>query len=147
MYAMSMLDEDEEYENDMLYERRGTPVLRSARPELVVPTPLTSRRWTGAPNSKLWPRACAATGKRVSMSGAAAPVSRPAVLGGKRQKEEEEEQPQRKATKRARRRIERALSWVGRSEVPTQSDRPSQSASVHVSLRGAVRRVSCLSEK
>ena len=79
---MSMLDEDEEYEEDSLYERRGTPVLRSARPELVVPTPLTSRRWTGAPNSKLWPRACAATGKRVSMSGAAAPVSRPAVLGG-----------------------------------------------------------------
>ena len=36
---------------------------------------------------------------------------------------------------------------IGRSEVPTQSDRPSQSASVHVSLRGAVRRVSCLSEK
>jgi len=59
---MSMLDEDEEYEDDSLYERRGPPVLRSARPELVVPTPLTSRRWTGAPNSKLWPRACAATG-------------------------------------------------------------------------------------
>ena len=28
---MSMLDEDEEYEDDVLYERRGTPVLRSAR--------------------------------------------------------------------------------------------------------------------
>jgi hypothetical protein len=40
---MSMLDEDEEYEDDSLYERRGTPVLRSARPELVVPTPWT--RW------------------------------------------------------------------------------------------------------
>jgi hypothetical protein len=38
-----MLDEDEEYEDAVLYERRGTPVLRSARPELVVPTPWT--RW------------------------------------------------------------------------------------------------------
>ena len=28
---MSMLDEDEEYEDEVLYERRGTPVLRSAR--------------------------------------------------------------------------------------------------------------------
>ena len=51
----------------MLYERRGTPVLRSARPELVVPKPWTSRRWTEALNSRLWPRACAATGKRASM--------------------------------------------------------------------------------
>jgi hypothetical protein len=75
---MSMLDEDEECEDDSLYERRGTPVHRNARPELVVPTPWTSRRWTGAPNSKLWPRACAATGKRVSMVvEPAAPVSAP----------------------------------------------------------------------
>ena len=43
---MSMLDEDEEYEDDVLYERRGTPVLRSARPELVVPTPWTRWLWT-----------------------------------------------------------------------------------------------------
>ena len=67
---MSMLGEDEEYEDDMLYERRGTPVLRSARPELVVPTSSTRWLWPGAPNLSLWPRACAATGKRVSMSGA-----------------------------------------------------------------------------
>jgi hypothetical protein len=40
---MSMLDENEEYEDDSLYERRGTSVLRNARPELVVPTPWT--RW------------------------------------------------------------------------------------------------------
>ena len=40
---MRMLDEDEEYEDDVLYERRGTPVLRSARTELVVPT--SSTRW------------------------------------------------------------------------------------------------------
>ena len=64
---MSMLDEDEEYEDDVLYERRGTPFLRSARPELVVPTPSTIWLWPGAPNSRLWPRACAATGKRASM--------------------------------------------------------------------------------
>ena len=64
---MSMLDEDEEYEDEVLYERRGTPVLRSARPELVVPTPWTSRLWPGAPNLRLWPRACAATGLRASM--------------------------------------------------------------------------------
>ena len=64
---MSMLDEDEEYEDEVLYERRGTPVLRSARPELVVPKPWTSWRWTEALNSRLWPRACAATGKRASM--------------------------------------------------------------------------------
>ncbi|KOO31563.1 hypothetical protein Ctob_013848 [Chrysochromulina tobinii] len=57
-----MLDEDEEYEDAVLYERRGTPVLRSARPELVVPTPWTRWLWTGALNSRLWPRACAATG-------------------------------------------------------------------------------------
>ena len=50
---MSMLDEDEDYEDDVLYERRGTSVLGNARPELVVPTPWTSRRWTGAPNSRL----------------------------------------------------------------------------------------------
>ena len=28
---MGMLDEDEEFEDEVLYERRGTPVLRSAR--------------------------------------------------------------------------------------------------------------------
>jgi hypothetical protein len=56
-----MLAEDEEYEDAVLYERLSTPVLRSARPELVVPTPWTRWLWTGAPNSKLWPRACAAT--------------------------------------------------------------------------------------
>jgi hypothetical protein len=76
-----MLDEDEEYEDDVLYERRGTPVLRSARPELVVPTPWTSWRWPGALNSRLWPRACAATGKRASMSGRG-PGFTCAVLGG-----------------------------------------------------------------
>ena len=38
------------------------------------------------------------------------------------------------------------FSKIGRSEVPTQRDRPSQSASLHVSLKGAVRRVSCLTE-
>jgi hypothetical protein len=54
-------------EDDMLYERRGTPALRSARSELVVPTPWTSWLWPGAPYSKLWPRACAATGNPVSM--------------------------------------------------------------------------------
>ena len=64
---MSMLDEDEEYEDEVLYERRGTPVLRSARPELVVPTPWTSRLWTEVPDSSLWPRACSATGLRASM--------------------------------------------------------------------------------
>ena len=74
---MSMLDEDEEYEDEVLYERRGTPVLRSARPELVVPTPWTSRRLTGAPNSRLWPRACDATEKCASMSGVRPPVFRP----------------------------------------------------------------------
>ena len=63
---MSMLDEDEEYEDDVLYERRGTPFLRSARPELVVPTSSTIWLWPGAPNSWLWPRACAATGKGAS---------------------------------------------------------------------------------
>jgi hypothetical protein len=36
--------------------------------------------------------------------------------------------------------------WVGRSEVPTQRDRPTQSASMHVSLRRALRRVLCLTE-
>jgi hypothetical protein len=46
-----MLAEDEEYEDAVLYERRSTPVLRSARPELVVPTPWTSRLWPGALNS------------------------------------------------------------------------------------------------
>ena len=35
---------------------------------------------------------------------------------------------------------------IGRSEVPTQRDRPAQSASLHVSLKRAVRRVSCLTE-
>jgi hypothetical protein len=40
---MRMLDEDEDCEDDVLNERRGTPVLRSARPELVVPT--SSTRW------------------------------------------------------------------------------------------------------
>ena len=64
---MSMLDEDEEYEDEVLHERRGTSVLRSAPPELVVPTPWMCRRWTGALNSRLWPRACAETGKRASM--------------------------------------------------------------------------------
>jgi len=64
---MSMLDEDEEYEDEVLYERRGTPVLRSARPELVVPTPWTSRLWTEVPDSSLWPRACSAKGLRASM--------------------------------------------------------------------------------
>ena len=64
---MSMLDEDEEYEDDVLYERRGTPVVRSARPELIVPTSSMSWRWPGAPNLRLWPRACAATGTRASM--------------------------------------------------------------------------------
>ena len=63
---MSMLDEDEEYEDGVLYERRGTPFLRSARPELVVPTSSTTWLWPGAPNSWLWPRACAATGKGAS---------------------------------------------------------------------------------
>ena len=63
---MSMLDEDEEYEDEVLHERRGTSVLRSAPPELVVPTPWMCRRWTGALNSRLWPRACAETGKRAS---------------------------------------------------------------------------------
>jgi hypothetical protein len=62
-----MLAEDEEYEDAVLYERRSTPVLRSARPELVVPTPWTSRLWPGALNSRLWPRACAETGLRASM--------------------------------------------------------------------------------
>jgi len=62
-----MLAEDEEYEDAVLYERRSTAVLRSARSELVVPTPRTSRCLTGAPNSRLWPRACAATGLRASM--------------------------------------------------------------------------------
>ena len=62
---MSMIDEDEEYEDDELYERRGTPVLRSARPELVVPTFSTRWLWPGASNLKLWPRACAATEARL----------------------------------------------------------------------------------
>jgi hypothetical protein len=31
-----MLAEDEEYEDAVLYERLSTPILRSARPELVV---------------------------------------------------------------------------------------------------------------
>ena len=62
-----MLDEDEEYEDAVLYERRSTRVLRSARPELVVPTPWTRWLWTEVPNSSVWPRACAATGLRVSM--------------------------------------------------------------------------------
>ena len=55
------------YEDEVLHERRGTSVLRSAPPELVVPTPWMCRRWTGALNSRLWPRACAETGKRASM--------------------------------------------------------------------------------
>jgi len=62
-------------EDDMLYERRGTPALRSARSELVVPTPWTSWLWPGAPNSNLWPRACAATGNPVSMTGFSTPLS------------------------------------------------------------------------
>ena len=37
---MSMLDEDEwTHEDDVLFKRRATLVLRSARAELVVPTP------------------------------------------------------------------------------------------------------------
>ncbi len=79
---MSMLDEDEEYEDEVLYERRGTSVLRSARPELVVPTPWTSRLWTEVPESSLWPRACSATGLRASMRQSRVPRFRPAVLGG-----------------------------------------------------------------
>ena len=39
-----------------------------------------------------------------------------------------------------------ALGAIGRSEVPTQRDRPTQSASMHASLRRALRRVSCLTE-
>ena len=39
-----------------------------------------------------------------------------------------------------------SVVYVGRSEVPTQRDRPAQSASLHVSLKGAVSRVSCLTE-
>ena len=35
---------------------------------------------------------------------------------------------------------------VGRSEVPTQRDRPTQSDSMHVSLRRALRRFLCLTE-
>jgi len=77
----SMLDEDEEYEDAVLYERRGTPVLRSARPELVVPTPWMCRRWTGALNSRLWPRACAETGKRASMVAEPRPRFSPRCLG------------------------------------------------------------------
>ena len=38
------------------------------------------------------------------------------------------------------------VGTVGRSEVPTQRDRPTQSASMHASLRRALRRVSCLTE-
>ena len=83
---MSTLDVDEEYEDEVLHERRGTSVLRSAPPELVVPTPWMCRRWTGALNSRLWPRACAETGKRASMwqscGRAAAPGFPAAVLGG-----------------------------------------------------------------
>ena len=66
----------------MLYERRGTSVLCSARPELVVPTPWTSRLWTEVPDSSLWPRACSATGLRASMRQSRVPRFRPAVLGG-----------------------------------------------------------------
>jgi len=65
----------------VLYERRGTPVLRSARPELVVPKPWTSWRWTEALNSRLWPRACAATGKRASMVAEPRPPFSPRCLG------------------------------------------------------------------
>jgi hypothetical protein len=68
----------------VLYERRGTPVLRSARPELVVPKPWTSRRWTEALNSRLWPRACAATGKRASMVAEPRPPFSGRCLGGRR---------------------------------------------------------------
>ena len=35
---------------------------------------------------------------------------------------------------------------LGRSEVPTQRDRPTQSDSMHVSLRRALRRFLCLTE-
>ena len=35
---------------------------------------------------------------------------------------------------------------IGRSEVPTQRDRPTQSDSMHVSLRRALRRFLCLTE-
>jgi len=48
-----MLDEDEVYEDDVLYERRSTPVRRSARPELVVPISSTIWLWPGAPNLRL----------------------------------------------------------------------------------------------
>ena len=54
-----MLDEDEEYEDDVLYKRRSTPVLRSARAELVVPTSSTTWRLPGAPNRGYGLRACA----------------------------------------------------------------------------------------
>ena len=37
-------------------------------------------------------------------------------------------------------------SCLGRSEVPTQRDRPTQSDSMHVSLRRALRRFLCLTE-
>jgi len=68
----------------VLYERRGTPVLRSARPELVVPKPWTSWRWTEALNSRLWPRACAATGKRASMRQSRVPRFPAAFLEGQK---------------------------------------------------------------
>ena len=39
-----------------------------------------------------------------------------------------------------------AFTYLGRSEVPTQRDRPTQSDSMHVSLRRALRRFLCLTE-
>ena len=61
-----MLDEDEDDEDDeddVLHKRRGTLVLRCARPKLAVPTSSTRWLWPGAQNSRLWPRGMRCDGK------------------------------------------------------------------------------------
>ena len=51
-----MLDEDDADEDDMLRKRRGTLVMRRARPDLPVPASSTRWLWLGVPNSRPWPR-------------------------------------------------------------------------------------------
>ena len=49
-------EEDDADEDEVLRKRRGTLVMRSARPDLAVPASSTRRLWLGVPNSRPWPR-------------------------------------------------------------------------------------------
>ena len=66
-----MLDEDDADEDDVLRKRRGTLVMRSARPDLPVPASSTRWLWLGFPNSRPWDMRLRLEGKRIQTEEAA----------------------------------------------------------------------------